>query len=170
LSDPTPISPDLPELRVMIPYVPGWLCQETEAWGESSRAEFHDVSSDEKAYRRLLARLWHEGQSFVIVEHDILPPPEALSGFAECSEPWCCYPYPYALGTSAFGQLGCTRFSAGLLRALPDLIEESELEMPLGGYPPDWIRLAPMIKKCLLRYGVGWHTHFPYARHFSLIH
>lgn len=161
------------ELRVVIPYLPRFLYQETRDWGESVGAEFRDVSSDEKAYRRLLGRLWHEGRAFVVVEQDIVPPVAALTGFDECSEPWCCHSYPYVGATWAYGQLGCTRFSAALLADLPNLVEESEQENPwapfkLGSFFPDWARLAPTVRSRLERYyGVRWHVHRPSARHFT---
>lgn len=81
-----------------------------------------DVSGAEDAYRLLLERLWADGEAFLIVEHDVEIHRRVVPELAECPEDWCLYPYGGAGGQSLEGALGCTRFSAALIRDEPGLI------------------------------------------------
>jgi hypothetical protein len=85
------------------------------------RAEFVDVGASNYEYWGLLERLWAERRGFCVVEQDNLPTEAALAGLEACVEPWCLCPYWHgANGMLDYG-LGCTRFRAEVMVALPDL-------------------------------------------------
>lgn len=80
------------------------------------------VAGDDEAYFRLYQRLWHEGEGFIGVEHDVIVAPGTLTELAECPEDWCAAPIPY-LTDVRYG-LGCVKFSDHLLEEFPDAIEQ----------------------------------------------
>lgn len=86
-------------------------------------ADFVDVSSDDEAYWCLLADLWAAGESFTVVEHDIVVNETALASLSECESPWCACAYPYK-GVWLAG-MGCTKFSASLMAAFPTAVERA---------------------------------------------
>jgi len=112
-------------VRIVIPYTPARLAPRTRAWGEANGAEFRDTSADTEAYFRLLAELWRDGEAFMLVDHDIVPPPDAVQRFAACAEDVCCHPFLILGMWSAAEELGCTRFSRVLVRKYPNLVDES---------------------------------------------
>jgi len=113
------------------------------------RAEVRDLT-DSEALFRLMAELWTDRESFLIVKYNALPacaelsldldvpkrlrdyfPTRSAEGcvvdeLAACSQPWCLHPYPDAYTAAVRpGHLCCTRFSAQLLARLPKAVEES---------------------------------------------
>ena len=161
--------------RIIIPYVRGGLQVSTEVWGERNSAEFYDLTGWPEGYFHLLARLWHDGEAFMVVEQDITPPDNAVEGIALCQEPWCGHPYQYQptnpeLDMLLFGELGLTRFSQALLCSLPYAVLESEelvLEAPFSNEAPrHFMRLARRLRLQLQGRGVRFHPHSPVAKHY----
>ncbi len=119
---------------------------------------------DMGAYWALLAHLWREPGELVVIEHDIGIGPETLPGFAACPEPWCGNPYRVA--RQLLVCLGCTRFSAALKAAEPDLLEEVG-DVGNDGLPAkDWRRLDVRILDALRKRGYRQHWHEPMVKHF----
>ena len=65
-------------------------------------------------YSGLLIKLWTD--PFIIVEHDIIPWPGALTELSKCDQPWCGFPYRLSDQLPPRGQmprveawLGCTK-------------------------------------------------------------
>jgi len=138
-------------VRVVIAYATGKLHPATQAWGELHGAELHELR-DVEAQFRLLADLWRDAESFLMVEHDIVPacaeigldlegelvglclPERSADGcvvdvLAACPEPWCLHGYPDDFTRAARpGHLCCTRFSRELIVRFPQAIEQSTLE------------------------------------------
>lgn len=81
------------------------------------------LMSEDESYYNLLVSLWAEGESFTVVEHDIVVWPGAIDQLEACTEPWCVYPYYCSVGWIVDG-LGCTKFSKGLLGRYPDFLKE----------------------------------------------
>ena len=50
---------------------------------------FLPLSDRDDAYWEALKNIWHEGRSFIIVEHDIIASEEALLDLWYCPNPWC---------------------------------------------------------------------------------
>jgi hypothetical protein len=86
------------------------------------QAEFVPMLHDQ-SYYDLLASAWEAGESFCVVEHDIIVWPGALQKLADCPHGWCTRPYYCSVGWIEDG-LGCTRFSAEFIRQHPDLLRE----------------------------------------------
>lgn len=80
--------------------------------------EYKDVSSDHWAYTRVLEELWEQGESFVLMEHDIVPWPGAMSAIAKCHFPWCFYGY-----TPDTDYLGNRAAPFGLVKFSKDFIQ-----------------------------------------------
>jgi hypothetical protein len=74
------------------------------------------IMEDDFAYGRLLTELWNQGETFIVVEHDIVPWLGALEHLAACPQPYCAFPYRIGGGIGA--GLGCTKIAGSLLRKL----------------------------------------------------
>lgn len=126
-------------MRVVVPTTD--LRPETEAALDVSGWSWEsvDVSSSDEAYYQLLAELWAAGETFAIVEHDIVVGPETLNQLADCYSDWCVAPYPYFVGL--YPGLGCMKFGDTLLRRWPQALQEVG-EMADGTHPRrHWCRL-----------------------------
>lgn len=115
--------------RVVVPFALGgkaqpWplsavrLALEQDGWQPEFRHMVHGES-----YFDLLSELWQAGQRFIVVEHDIVVWPGALSELEACTEGWCTLPYYCSVGWIEDG-LGCTKFSARFIGENPDLLAE----------------------------------------------
>lgn len=85
-------------------------------------AQFHHMTGDD-SYHSLLERLWAAGETFTVVEHDIIVHPGAIQELENCPEPWCTFPYYCSVGWINDG-LGCTKFGADLIARYPDFLKE----------------------------------------------
>lgn len=113
---------------------------------------------NDTSYFEMLAELWHNGDTFTIVEQDIVPASDAIDVLRACPEDWCALPYPYR-GNTAWG-LGCTKFSHRLIARHPDLFDRvAEYADPLhrNGH---WCRMDMWTYKVLaLLRGEKRHDH-----------
>jgi hypothetical protein len=119
----------------------------------------HYVGTRHDAYRELLEEVWRDGESFLVVEHDI----EIRGGLPEemdaCPEPLCAAPYVVGSDPNGFVEtsLGCTRFSAELIAAVPTAI---------SGLPiRDWRRIDCELSPRLRTAGYVPHAHLPAVKH-----
>lgn len=120
--------------------------------------------ADVEAYWRLLARLWREPGDLTVVEQDIGLCAGVIESLAACREPWCGAPYP--IGKQMLVCLGCTRFTAELKAAQPDLLDAVG-EDGTGGLPARvWQRLDVRILDHLHARGYEQHRHAPAVRHY----
>lgn len=124
-----------------------------------------DVSGAPTSYTRLLECLWAAGEPFAVVEHDIVPHPGALAELEACDRPWCAFGYPYLGGTHA--GLGCARFSAALLAAVPNAVERTWAESTNVHPPGFWCQLDDRLSRSLRRAGYASHVHGPPVTHLS---
>lgn len=155
-------------LRVVAPYTvvgaPGIerglhpLCEAALA-RYAPQAELFDLGNSPTAYHALLSELWAAGGSFLVVEHDIEIGAHVVPEAEACPEPWCAW--PYVVGSSREGfiesSLGCTRFSAEILTAVPDLMSM----LPVR----DWRRLDCEMSPRLRAAGFEPHVHAPPVLH-----
>lgn len=131
--------------------------------------EYVYVGEDDYAYGRLLKRLWREGESFALVEHDVLPHPDTLARFALCDRWYCSAPYEWT--THVGVTLGCTKFGREGLLAYPDAAEiacriPSNYGDGTGGH---WKQLDVFLQAAVLRdlYSEQPHAHLPPVRHLN---
>jgi len=82
------------------------------------------VMTDYHHYGRLLTELWQSRQGFILVEHDVVPWPGAITDLRSCSHELCLFEYPNGIihdeprsGWTA--SLGCVKFSDSLVRRVP---------------------------------------------------
>lgn len=121
--------------------------------------------ADHEAYWRLLAERWRVPGDLLIVEQDVGIRAGVVEGLSECREPWCGHPYP--IGDQLLICLGCTRFSAELKAAEPDLLDAVGLIDDDAGTPPrHWRRLDVRILDELRRRDYQQHEHLPAVHHF----
>lgn len=122
-------------------------------------AEMHYLGTRHDAYRELLEEVWRDGEAFVIVEHDVEIAEGVIPDFEACPEPWCARPYVVGSDPNGFieASLGCTRFSAELIAAVPDAI---------SGLPVrDWRRIDCELSPRLRQAGYAPHVHLPAVLH-----
>ena len=123
------------------------------------------VGDSPEDYYWLLRGLWEAGDGFVVVEHDTILTPHAVSSLTRCPEPWCAWETFYGNGTTA--GLGCAKFTPEFTRAFPDAMELvgkcADLEHP----PMHWCRLDWWLgHKLLPARGYAQHVHSPPLRQF----
>lgn len=86
------------------------------------QADYRHMASDE-SYYELMCEMWKRRETFVVVEHDIIVWPGALTELENCSEPWCTLPYYCSVGWIIDG-LGCTKFGSDLLGRHSEFLQE----------------------------------------------
>lgn len=80
-----------------------------------------DVSDSDESYWSLLAGLWRSGESFTIVEHDVIVEEDSIAGLDECPEQWCAFAVRYGSGQHV--GLGCVKFTAAFCAGRPRAME-----------------------------------------------
>ena len=116
------------------------------------------------AYFTLVAEEWSRPGDLVIVEHDIGINRHVMPGFRRCREPWCGHAYP--IGQQMLVCLGCTRFTAELKAAEPDLMTVVGGIDNDGLHARDWRRLDVRMADVLHRRGYEAHEHEPPVEHY----
>lgn len=126
-----------------------------------------EVSGSATAYTELFEQLWAAQQSFIVVEHDIVPFPGALRELVQCTEAWCAYRYLLAGGLHA--GLGCTKFESRLMEQYPDAVTRTWSTGTLDARHPagHWCRLDDRLTRGVLMntYGVPRHVHDEAVEH-----
>lgn len=106
-------------------------------------------------YGRLLDRLWADGETFVLLEHDVVPWPGAVDALLACDEPWCVHEYPFAANAVRWA-LGCVKVAERLLRGDPVFrgVMWNQLD-------------AAVVRELLLACPEGPHVHSPPFAHIK---
>ncbi len=152
-------------MKVIVPYTAITEQAVVDALNEfAPDAEQVYVGGERTSYWELVAKLWSEGEGFVIVEHDVEIHAKVLPEFEKCKRPWCGFPYDLETGPQM--ALGCTRFSTELLAEHPTVLEEAG-ELSDGTLAKrDWHRLDSHIAQVLTQtYGLTQHAHKPAVVH-----
>jgi hypothetical protein len=155
-------------VRVIYPYTTrGTEESEYALRAYAPQAEKFYVGDDDFAYGYLLERCWHDGESFLVVEHDIVIGPNTVAEFESCPEEWCSAGYTYfdkAPNGTPGGGLGCTKFSSELLRRWPGLMSDANgLHCP--GHPDAHWCTRDLAIYTLLRAGGPGASQWPAKRH-----
>lgn len=122
-----------------------------------------DLTGSDTAYTELMQKLWRAGESFAIVEHDIVPWRGALAELDDCDEPWCAFEYPF--GKGAITGLGCTRFRDILLTGYPTAVDDTLIEHHEVHPRGHWCSLDGRLSHALHRLGARKHVHTPLVGH-----
>lgn len=113
-----------------------------------------DVSANSYAYRDHLQDFWNHGETFINMEHDVVPWPGAIEEIAGCEHDWCVFAYePGQLALAGECYLGLAKFSSLLIRALPDVWRDMA--------DPDWQLCDSHLYSYAGQRGVSPHQHFP---------
>jgi hypothetical protein len=145
-------------MQVVVPYtrVHDEVVEALEATGHPY--EMVDVSENESSYYELLRAKWAAGETFIIVEHDIIVMRTTFTELEQCPEPWCIVPHRY-LGWMHWG-LGCVKFTDRLICAVPTAMEEVGSLEDEKHPPKHWCRLDCWLQQRVLpRYGFHSHNH-----------
>lgn len=110
------------------------------------------------SYWELLRDLWGAGQSFILVEHDIVVNETTLDELKVCDHDWCAMPFPYRGEERAYS-LACTKFSKGIIARHPDLIEIVGQMSDEAHDPMHWCRLDMWLFMVLSELGEVRHEH-----------
>ena len=134
-------------------------------------AEYRKIGTDRTGYWQMLTHLWAQGESFILVEHDVEIHGSVFPEFLNCWRPWCVFPYSGppilggGLGAPFERALGCTRFRSDLLREHPQLISSIGLDWRRPEEHRDWRGLDARIASALDQAGEVPHVHSPPVRH-----
>jgi hypothetical protein len=95
--------------------------------GVPSSASWVYVGNSPYDYWRVLVEWW-KPREFTIIEHDVKASPEVFEEFAICPHHWCTFKYSNHSEENAeawkYGILGCTRFSAYLIKHVPNALKD----------------------------------------------
>jgi hypothetical protein len=126
-------------------------------WG----VELRDVSGSDSAYWSLLDEMWRDGQTFCIVEHDVVVGPQTLFDLEACEHDWCSCQVPY-VGLITAG-LSCAKFSVPLIARHPEALEQIALLEDEKHPPKHWCMLDSWLRVVLE--GEAMHVHEPPLEH-----
>lgn len=163
------IEPPAPQPRCgdVAYYVPFTKVHPATVAGAPDDAVWVDVSSGPDAYFGAFYGWWARGESFAVIEHDVVCRPDVVEGFEDCPEPWCIHgydPYCHIECREAWrNALGCTRFRRELIEAVPDAVASIPLERW------DWHNLCDGLGDNLRAAGATHHWHDPPVLHTSWV-
>jgi hypothetical protein len=130
------------------------------------QAERIYVGESDFEYGILLEQLWSAGETFMLVEHDIVIHEGLVEEFAACPEEWCSSPYTYfdQPVTTSGGGLGCTKFAAELMARWPEMMAQANA-LSYPNHPNGhWCTRDVAIYQLLRRGGLGAQA-WPTRRH-----
>jgi hypothetical protein len=92
-----------------------------------------NVSQSPLAYWGALRSWWRKAEAFATFEHDVVVRADVVEAFESCPENWCVFPYADMCCQDETGfspcmeswrnELGCTRFRAEIIAAVPDALD-----------------------------------------------
>lgn len=118
-----------------------------------------DVSGSDEAYFDLLEALWAQGETFLIVEHDMAVHRGVYDALVTCNGAWC--QVPYLVAGQVQGALGVARFHKVLLR---------DRECPLDPSDRFWAHQDVNLHLGLVSQGINPHLHpelSPFVMHLN---
>lgn len=150
-------------MRVVVPFTKRLPVVEQVLRAEAPEAEWVEMR-EPTSYWELLRSLWLHREDVLIVEHDVIPWPGALTELAACPGMWCSCSYHIDTGNGRSGiglfhHLGCTKLSADLMRRVPAAFEQM----------PDrhWSKLDAQLCHIALGAGLIPHPHRPAVTHLK---
>lgn len=149
-------------------YVPYTRVHPQTVAGAPKDATWVDVSASDSAYYAALHDIWELGESFALLEHDVVCRPDVIAAFEECPEPWCIYGYSNICHPGCMeawrNALGCTRFRADAIEAVPDALSS----IPADNW--DWHNVCDGLGNNLRAAGLEHHWHEPWVFHHQMRH
>lgn len=108
-------------------------------------------------YRQMMRQLWEAGETFINIEHDIIPWPGAIEELWGCPCEWGTYSYRYHGGIGIAHMLGLAKITDKLIKRLPDLWDE----------PAHWSQLDQKLFFAAREIGQEPHLHRPPVIHLN---
>lgn len=152
-------------MRVLVPHTDLRGQVRTALDASGWRWEPVDVSSADTAYTRMLSTLWIVGETFTLVEHDVVIRPGVLDELNDCPHPWCAF--PYALRDTTVAGLGCTKFTAELIAAHPHAVAQTWAEHTEAHPRGHWCNLDDRLTRVLTAARATRHLHGPPVEHLN---
>lgn len=151
-------------MKIVTCFLPGMLRDQTvQALAEHGR-DIHLMllkPGDDTAYGRQIARLWKMGESFAIVEPDIVIREDVVDAFENCP---CEYgSFPYAWKTNVGPALGCTWFRDSFMAKYPSAVEEAG-PRSISFRQFDVVFMRHVLAR---KYGQQPHVHLPPVTHLN---
>jgi len=120
-------------------------------------------------YQDYLQMAWDKGETFLNMEHDIVPWPGAIHSLLDCPEPWCFFGYErdldfVALNTPVFG---LCRFRAEFIATMPDVWRVMRVSEQYAKVP--WRGVDLHMAKYAKHLGYTPHQHWPAVFNASAI-
>lgn len=115
------------------------------------------IGDHEWGYADYWIEQWQKGETFINVEHDVVPRPEALIEMWDCPEPYCLcnYIYPYAESPVETSPIGCAKFSSDFIGSHQGIFVRH-----LHWHDPQHVIIAAGLNK--------FHLHEPPALHLHV--
>lgn len=160
--------PPIPEQRIGTVqwYVPFARVHPDTVAGAPTDAIWVDVSSSPTAYFGMLQEIWARGETFALLEHDVVCRPDVIAAMESRLEPWVSFGYSDICHVECMeawrDMLGCTRFRAELLEAVPDAVSS----IPAEGR--DWHELCNWLGGNLRAAGFSHAWGFPWVEHHHM--
>lgn len=115
-------------------------------------------------YGTYIREEWRGEDDLVIVEHDVVPPADAIQALLDCDQAWCSHEVWLGHDFSAW-TLGLVKFSRGLQRNWPELMESALPRAHSERKQVHWRSVDSAIMRALSFRGLPPHVHRPPARH-----
>lgn len=128
-----------------------------------NEVEFVDVSGSQEAYFELMYKHWKEGETFIVVEHDIVPWPGALKAIFDCQSQLCAYEAPIGTFNGEYSGMGLGIWKLGeaVMDKYPDHLDDPSLTRL-------WHKVdGEMISRLIYDRHVEMHYHYPAVIHLS---
>ena len=152
-------------MRLVVPFTN--LRPETRTALDASGQAYETVRMhDDDSYFALLSGLWAAGETFAVVEQDIVIGPGTMPSLQGCAGDWCAFGYAYMAAGAYYG-LGCTRFSAALLARVPDALDRVAVMHDETHRPRHWCRLDSWLSAVLRESGEKRCEHLPPVGHLN---
>jgi hypothetical protein len=167
-------------MRIIIPFARGHLEDDTVAAMQAycpKSVRWSTVCVDEEpniddiwpkahtGYHEMLAAMWGEKETTIIIEHDIVILPGVIESLLECEHDWCGN--PYFVGAGVHVCLGCTKFSSRLMFKHPNMMHDAGL-IESSAPAKDWHRVDIRIEEVLMqRLKIERHVHDVQVGHIN---
>jgi hypothetical protein len=151
-------------MRFFCPYAPGQLRPETKLALDTHAGSVEYVEMNPNSphfYPQTLARFWTDGESFCVIEQDIVIRKDVIDAVLECDCDYGCFPYAWA--TAIGPALGCTWFRSAFLARHP-LAMNMVLRTGVT-----WSQLDVVLMRRVLARKLGEqpHVHLPPVEHLN---
>lgn len=127
-----------------------------------NEVRFVDVGGSDEAYFNLVHQLWKEAETFILVEHDIVPWPGAIKMIYDCEMPLCACPAPIGMFNGNYSGMGVgiVKLGKALMQDRPEHLDDPALTKL-------WHKVDGETWGRLTESGIPVHWHNPPVIHLS---